>query len=496
MTSLSASPLHVAMIQVAGSLPMFFLALPAGAMADIIDRRKYLLGVQLWMAVVAVVLSVLTLSGMMNVFLLVTLTLCLGVGTALMMPAWTALTPELVDKKDLSSAIALSSVGINIARAIGPAIAGILVSMVGPWLTFALNAVSFFAVMAVLFFWKRQPESSVLPAERFFGAVRAGWRYTRSTPPLQAVLWHTLAFFIFASAGMSLLPLIVRSELQGTAMDYGLLLGSVGLGAILGAVGLPALRQRVSRDWLVGGASALYALTIYGLAVIGHIYALVPVMLISGMAWITVLSTLQLSAQTTVPAWVRARALSVYVLVYFGGMAVGGLLWGTVASHSSIPLALLIAGSGLLISTLLAWRVTLPVTDTEELTPSMHWPSPVLSEEEDNTEERGPVMVTVEYDITPEQEKGFQTDMRELEKVRRRNGAISWGLVQDSANPRRWLEFFFDESWVAHLRHHRRVTRGELKIEAQVRRHQTPGTDIRINHYLKGSTPPASTDPT
>ncbi len=206
MTSLSASPLNVAPVQVAGSLPMFFLALPAGALADIVDKRRYLLGVQLWMALVATLLASLTLLQLTSVWLLLGLTLCMGIGTALMMPAWSATTPELVGKDELPAAVALSSVGVNLARAVGPAIAGVLVSLVGPWLTFALNALSFFAVIAVLLAWKREAVPSVLPAERLFGALRAGWRYSRSSRPLQSVLVRAVAFFLGASAGMSLLP--------------------------------------------------------------------------------------------------------------------------------------------------------------------------------------------------------------------------------------------------------------------------------------------------
>ncbi|MDR6678709.1 MFS family permease [Pseudomonas psychrotolerans] len=266
MTSLSASPLAVALVQVAGALPMFLLALPAGALADIVDRRRYLLGVQLWMAAVALALAGLTLAGWMSVPLLLGLTLAMGVGTALMLPAWSALTPELVDKSELPAAIALSSLGMNVARALGPALAGVLVSLAGPWLTFALNAVSFFAVIVALLTWRRQPAAAVLPAERLLGAVRVGFRYARSSPQLQVVLARTAAFFLGASAGMALLPLLVRQALQGTALDFGILLGCVGLGAIGGAMLLPRLRERLSSDLLVAGASALYALVLLGLA--------------------------------------------------------------------------------------------------------------------------------------------------------------------------------------------------------------------------------------
>ncbi|SNT08361.1 MFS transporter [Pseudomonas segetis] len=486
MTSLSASPMNVALVQVAGSAPMFFLALPAGALADIVDRRRYLLRVQMWMAIVAMVLALLTLSGQITVGLLLVLTLGMGIGTALMMPAWSALTPELVGKADLPAAIALSSVGVNVARAIGPAIAGVLVSLSGPWATFALNALSFFAVIAVLWLWHREAPPTVLPAERLAGAIRAGWRHTRASKPLQAVMVRALAFFLGASGGMSLLPLIVRSELHGSAADFGLLLGSVGVGAVAGAMLLPRLRPLIQLDWLVALASLVYSLVILALAFVRDLYLLVPVMLLSGAAWIAVLSSLQVAAQTSVPAWVRARALSVYILVFFGSMACGGLLWGFVASHSSISLALCGAATFLLLGIPTMVRFKLPVTDAEDLAPSLHWPVPILTESYEDNQDRGPVMVTLEYDIAGEHWPAFLAAMADVQRMRQRNGSFSWGLVQDTENPRRWLEFFFDESWLEHLRHHGRVTRAEQRIEAQARKFQSANIAIQIRHLLAG----------
>jgi MFS family permease len=482
MTSLSASPLAVALVQVAGALPMFFLALPAGALADIVDRRRYLLAVQAWMAAVALLLAVLTLSGAISVLLLLVLTLALGVGTALMMPAWSALTPELVGKQDLPAAVALSSLGMNVARAIGPAIAGLLVSLSGPWLTFALNAVSFLAVIGALLGWKPEPSLSVLPAERLFGAVRAGLRYARSARPLQAVLVRALGFFVGASAGMALLPVLVRSELQRSAADYGVLLGCVGVGAIIGAIGLPRLRARYPSHAIVAAASGVYALVLFALATLREFSLLLPVMLVSGMAWIAVLSSLQVAAQTSVPSWVRARALAVYILVFFGCTALGGTLWGFVASHLSMTAAFAGGGACLLLGIAATWRFRLPASRGDELAPSLHWPVPVLDETLD--EERGPVLITLEYDIAAEDAVAFRRAMVAVSRMRRRNGAFSWGLVQDSENPRQWQEFFFDESWLEHLRHHGRVTRAERQIEDEARRYQQPGEPIRIRHLL------------
>lgn len=482
MTSLSASPLAVALVQVAGALPVFMLALPAGALADIVDKRRYLLAVQLWMAATATVLAVLTLSGLITVNLLLLLTFAMGIGTALMMPAWSALAPELVGREALPAAVALSSLGINVARAIGPALAGILVSLSGPWLTFALNALSFFAVIGALLAWRRTPQATLLPSERLFGALRAGVRYTRSARSLQAVLVRTAAFFLGASAGMALLPVLVRHELAGTALDYGVLLGCVGLGAVGGAVLLPRLRARYSGDMILLVASLTYAGVLLGLAWLRSFIWLLPLMLLSGAAWIAVLSSLQLAAQTSVPAWVRARALSVYILVFFGASALGGIAWGALASTFSLTLAFAAGAAVLVLGTLTRFWFALPSTAVDDLAPSLHWPVPILDAALDR--ERGPVLVTLEYRIASDDAQAFRLAMVDVRHMRRRNGAFSWMLLQDSEDPRLWQELFFDESWLEHLRHHGRVTRAEKTIEAAARRYQDPAIPIRIRHLL------------
>jgi MFS family permease len=247
---------------------------------------------------------------------------------------------------------------------------------------------------------------------------------------------------------------------------------------------LPRIRDAVTPDYLVAAASLLYALVLAGLAGLGNLYWLVPVMMVSGAAWIAVLSSLQIAAQTSVPNWVRARALAVYILVFFGSMAAGGALWGFVASHLSISLTLLIAGGALLVGIVLTLRFHLPVTEAEDLAPSLHWPAPILADNQDQDQERGPVMVTLEYQVDPSQAEQFRLAMQDVRSMRMRNGAFSWGLVQDSEHPQRWLEFFFDESWLEHLRHHGRVTRAEQRIEAAARQFQAVGVAIRIHHHL------------
>lgn len=482
MTSLANDPLLVSLVQAAGAAPMFALALPAGALADIVDRRRYLIGVQCWMAAVALTLALLSHANAMTPERLLALTFALGIGSALMAPAWAALTPELVPAAELQPAVALSSVGINVSRAIGPALAGLIVSSVGPWATFALNAASFAGVILVLAAWRRTPTLAPLPAERFLGALRAGWRYARSAPALQTVLVRAVAFFVFASAGLGLLPLLVRRELGGEAIVYGGLLTCVGVGAVAGAFVLPRLRQRYPVDTLLAAASLGYALVLCALAGVRLLALLVPVMLLAGALWITALSSLQVSAQTSAPAWVRARALAVYMLAFNGAMAGGAALWGALAARQGLGVALFSAAAGLALAVPLLQRFRLARHAAADLSPSLHWPAPIVGAEVEH--DRGPVLITVEYSIASEDSAAFITAMQEVARMRRRNGAISWGLFQDTETPTRWLEFFIDESWLEHLRHHGRVTRSEAACEARVRALHRAADGPRIRHHV------------
>ncbi|MFO7641856.1 MAG: MFS transporter [Candidatus Competibacteraceae bacterium] len=482
MTSLSSDPFTVALVQAANAAPMFLLALPAGALSDIVDRRRYLLVLQAWMAGVALTLALLAWSGGITPASLLWLTLAMGIGSALMMPAWVALTPDLVPPDELPAAVVLSSVGFNISRAVGPALAGLIISATGPWATFLLNTLSFLGVIVVLWRWRPPPVERVLPSERFFGALRIGLSYARREPTLHALLIRALAFFLCASAGMALLPLLVRLELAGGAHLYGGLLAGVGAGAVGGAFVLPKLRERLSRDALVAGASLLYAAILVCLALVRSVPALALAMLVAGAAWIAVLSSLQVSAQTLAPAWVRARVLAVYMLTFFGAMAVGSGLWGAVASQAGLSTALLAAAAGLALFVPLSWRFKLARGEGIDLSPSLHWPAPITVETV--APDRGPVLITLEYEVEPADAAAFAEAMREVARIRRRNGALSWGLFNDTENPRKWLEFFIDESWVEHLRQHHRFTRADREIEAAARRFQVGGASPTIRHYL------------
>jgi len=482
MTELSSSPSMVALVEAADSFPLMLLALPAGALADIVDRRRLLIAVQVYMLIIASALGIMTLMEWTTAWVLLGFTFALGVGGALMLPAWAAIVPELVTVDELPSAVALNSVAINGARAIGPAIAGVLVAAVGPWLVFMLNALSYIGILAALLRWRREHEKSTLPAERFFSAIRVGMRFVTHTRALQIVLIRGSAFFIFASATWSLFPLIVRQELRRGPEIYGLLLTCIGVGAVAGAILLPRVRAKVSRDTLVAGASALYALAALALAHLPYIPLLAVAMLATGVAWISILSALQVSAQMTLPAWVRARGLAAFVVVFMGGMAIGSVLWGQVATWIGIPSALTAAALGTWVAIGLTWKFKLGHHQVLDFRPSMDWPAPLLAETPEP--DSGPVMVTIEYRVQPTKRAEFVTAMSAVREMRRRNGAYFWELFHESSDPGRYLECFMDESWLEHLRQHERASVADRQILERAKAFMVEGKSTKSTHWL------------
>jgi MFS family permease len=482
MTSLSPDPTMVALVEAADSFPVMLLALPAGALADIVDRRRLLIAIQVYLLVVAGGLAALAWLQITTAWVLLGFIFALGVGGAMMMPAWSAIVPELVTRDEMPSAIALNSAAINASRAIGPAIAGLLVAAVGAWLVFVLNALSYFGILAALLRWRREHRKSTLPAERFLGAVRVGMRFVMHARALQVVLIRGAAFFVCASATWSLFPLIVRRELGRGPEIYGLLLTCIGVGAVAGALLLPRVRAKISRDALVAGASILYALAALALAFLQNIALLAVAMLATGLAWIAILSALQVSAQMNLPEWVRARGLAAFVVVFMGGMALGSVLWGLVATHIGIPAALTTAALGIVLFVGLTRRYKLGEHEVLDFTPSLAWPAPLLAEIP--APDSGPVMVTIDYHVQPTMRVEFVAAMQAVREMRRRNGAYFWELLHDSADPTYFVECFMDESWVEHLRQHERASVADREIQQRAKRFLVEGTQTKSRHLL------------
>lgn len=462
VTDLSASPAAVATVQAASMLPIFLLAMPAGVLSDILDRRRFLIAIQIGLACVSATLMVLSHTGLISVSSLIGLTFLGGIGAALMMPTWQSIVPELVPRQDLKSAVALNSLGINVARAIGPATGGLLLASFGAAVTYSADVASYLIVIAALLWWRRPPSAEDELGERFAGAFRAGLRYARSSRELHVVLVRAAFFFVFASAVWALLPLVARELLKGDAAYYGLLLGAIGVGAIVGALLLPRMRARLGTDRLVLAAALVTAAATVSLALAPPRWLALLILLGIGGAWIVALTTLNATAQAILPNWVRGRALAVYLTVFNGAMAAGSITWGFVAQALGLPTALMLAAGGLALAGIILHRLRLP-TGEADLTPSMHWPEPAMAEPVDN--DRGPVLILIEYRIDRSDRPAFLKVLHHLSAARRRDGAYNWGVTEDSSDPTLLTEWFMVESWAEHLRQHRRVSHADADTQ-------------------------------
>jgi predicted MFS family arabinose efflux permease len=469
MTNLDADPLMVSLVQVAATLPMFLFALPAGALADIVDKRRYLIGAEAFIAIVSILFAAFIWLRLINPWTLLLFTFLIEAGSAATSPAWQSVVPQLVPKPALPAAIAMNSVGINVSRALGPALGGVLTAAFGIAAPFWVNGVSNLGVIGALWRWRSAPQrDSHLPAERFASALRTGVRHSRNNRHLRATLARAIGFFLFASCYWALLPLVAREQVGGGATFYGILLGAIGASAAAGAAALPWLKATLGPNGVVatGSIGTAVALALYGVAR-DPVTALVA-SAIAGACWIAVLSTLNVSAQLALPEWVRGRGLAVYVTVFFGALTIGSALWGQVARMAGVPVAHFLAAAGSLLIIPLTWRWKLQTGAAVDLTPSMHWPTPVLSQHVDS--DVGPVLVTVEYRIIEAEREAFLRALDRLSHERGRDGAYAWGLFEDAAEPGRFLETFLVESWLEHLRQHERVTNADRMLQRHVHR--------------------------
>jgi MFS family permease len=352
MTELTTSPLMVSLVQAAAAVPVFLVVLPAGALADMVDRRRLLLFTQSWMVLAAAALGILTLIDVVTPWLLLAFTFLLGVGAVMNDPAWQAITPEVVSPRRHAPAVALNSAGFNVARAVGPALGGLVVAAAGSGWSFLLNAASFFGVIVFLFRWQRAPQP-MTSKRRLRDAIAEGFRYARGAPEVRSVLIRTGAFSVSGSALLALLPLICQPH---GAQGYGFLLTCFGLGALAGAAALPRLRILTSMDGVVSGATIVFAAMTYLAGQVRIFEWLCLVLFTAGAAWIGILACFNFVAQTMCPSWMRARALSMYLLVLQGGMAVGSAIWGELASRQCVPIALAWSALALVVGTSTAWR--------------------------------------------------------------------------------------------------------------------------------------------
>jgi MFS family permease len=482
MTSLTASPLLIALMQTAASLPVLILGLLAGATADIFDRRRLLIFWQIWMLLSVAILAVLTLLGHISPWTLLAFTFLLNIGSAMNNPAWQAIVPELVPRNLIPDSVSLNSASNNLARAVGPALGGLMVAAfarteTGAGSVFVLNSLSFAGVIWVLVNWRRNPLfKSALPSERIAGSIRSGLRYVRYAPDLQASLIRAFTFAFFVSSIWALLAVVARQDLRRGALrgalGYGILNGALGIGALTAATQLARIRHRVPADRIIAAASLYITATLIILAFVRNPVVIVAALIFAGFAWTSTMATLNTSVQLAVPAWVQARALGIYLMVFQGGMALGSVVWGFIAEHSTTTKSLITAATGLLVTLPFVHRFKILRGEAPDHTP-YQWkrpaPSPAAFAGEDADITDGPVRISVEYIVPIDRYAEFTRAIHQLSGVRLRDGAIRWGIFRDVTDPTRLNETFVMESWLDYLRSRERVTIADREIQDRVR---------------------------
>lgn len=456
MTSLSGSPAMVALVQTASTLPVFLLGVPSGALADIVDRRRFMMVTQFWAAGSATLLALAVVSGAMNPTLLLVLVFANGVGLAMRWPVYSALIPELVPRAQVPAAMALNGVAMNGSRVVGPIVAGLLIANLGTAWVFVLNAVLSVAAGLVLIGWKRERKVSALPGEQFLGAIRVGAQYVRQSHRFHAVLIRVTLFFAQTATLLGLLPLVARGLPGGSAGTYTLLLAAMGVGSIACAFLLPRWRAAYPHDELIRRGLLAHAASMVVTAFAPNLWVALPAMFAAGLAFLTVANTLAVAAQLSLPDWVRARGMAFFQVSLMGGSAAGAALFGQVASLTSVQASLVIAA---FTGATLLWFTRsrrLEEAPAEELTPAQRMTAPVAAWPVDPGD--GPVLVTIEYRIDPAREDEFRAVMEETRRSRLSRGALSWELFRDTTDPAVFVEYLLDESWTEHLRRFERLT--------------------------------------
>jgi MFS family permease len=477
MVSLGAGPMYVALTQTASTLPFVLLALPAGAIGDIVDRRKLILSTEAWMAGVSLILAFVTLAGIVTPWLLLGLTFALSAGDAVETPTWRAVLPEVVRNDDLPAASALNGIEFNIARAVGPALGGVLIAAAGVGAAFLVNVASFAGVILVVARWKRPVHKRTTPPETIGGATVAAIRYVRYSSSVRALIFRSGVVMFFASAPFALLPTVASNVGKG-AIGYGVLLGCFGAGAIVGALVMQPARSRWSTETVASAAVALLGVMIVATGLVNRLGWLVIVMLASGAAWLVFISLVSALVQSLAPDWVRARVLAIFMLIFQGGLAGGSAVWGMVGARSSVATALVWAGLGTILTTVLGLVARLPDAALD-VSPWVHWRAPAIAQGVAPDIDKGPVLVTVEYLVPPQNAKEFLRAMHRYGRVRRRDGASRWGIFRDIEHEDVYLETFLVSSWAEHLRQHERITRADREIEDRITTYTRSESKVR-----------------
>ena len=463
MTSLSNSPIMVALIQTASNLPVFLMGLPSGALADIVNRKKYFVITQIWLAGVAALLCFFTFVGSLSAELLLVLTFMNGIGLAMRWPVFAAIIPDLVNREQLPAALAFNGMAMNASRIIGPLVAGALIASAGTEYVFALNMVLSLAITVIIMQWKYQADVSTLPGERFLGAIRVGIQYVKSSSRMRAVLIRIFLFFVQSSALMALLPIIAKEHFSGDAGTFTLLLSSLGFGAVISGAQLPWLRLRFDRNQLVFMGQVILSASAIGVVLAPNLWIAAPLMMINGAAWIITANSLSIAAQFALPSWIRARGMSIFQMSLMGGSAIGAAVWGKLADSTDVTVSVICGSIFGFIAVLGTNHLKIEGGTEEDLTPVCPIEHAIPDRNIDHDE--GPVMISVEYQIDPNHMQEFKKLMKQSKNARLRQGAMSWSLFEDAEKEGKILEYFVFETWADYLRRFDRFTTNDLNLQ-------------------------------
>ncbi|MET0376166.1 MAG: MFS transporter [Rhizorhabdus sp.] len=486
MTSLASSPQMVALVQASTALPFMLLALFAGAVADNLDRRKVMLASQIFMLAISTTLTLFAWQGWLSPWLLLIFTFLIGCGTAMNGPAWQASVGDIVPRAQLAGAVALNSMGFNSARSLGPAIGGASVAAAGAAAAFLVNTLSYFALIAVLLRWKPPAIERRLPREGLVVAIEAGLRYVAMSPQLRMVMGRGMSFGLAANAAPALMPLVARDLVGGGPLTYGILYGAFGVGAVIGGLSSGRLRNRLATEVVIRLASLSLAIGTAVTAISPNIAVTAGALMIAGASWVLALSTFNITIQLASPRWVVARALSVYQMTTFGGMAVGAWLLGIVADDHGVSAALLAGAIAQAAMMLIGFLAPLPQAEDLNLDPISQWTEPETAVPLEPRS--GPVVITLEYRIETANIGRFLAAMTERRRIRRRDGAHGWTLLRDLHDPELWIERYHVATWLDYVRHNQRRTHADAENIAALHALQKAGEPMRVHRMIERQT--------
>jgi MFS family permease len=485
MTSMGSAQM-VALVQASTTLPVMLLSLLAGAMADTSDRRLVMLYAQGFMLVVSVALAAATWLGWINPWLLLLFTFLIGVGTAFNGPAWQASVGDMVPRDDLPGAVTLNAMGFNIARSLGPAIGGLIVAAAGAATAFAVNAVSYIGLIIVIARWRPERPPQTLAREGLWHAMGAAVRYAAMSPRVYAVLLRAAIFGLGAVSIQALLPLVARETVGGGPLIYGLLLGAFGMGAVAGAFGSGRLRSRFSTEVMSRITCTAFGVSAVVVGLSPWLALTLPALAVSGAAWVLTLSAFNVTVQMSVPRWVVARALALYQMAAFGGMALGSWVWGAVADGQGVGVALCASAVVLGICVMIGLRLPLPTAGDLNLDPLSRWTEPRIAVEVEPRS--GPVVISIEYRIDEDRIPEFLEVMNERRRIRRRDGARHWTLLRDLGDPIVWVERYHTPTWVDYVRYNQRLTQADAEISERIAALHTGPERPLVHRLIERST--------